>query len=161
MKGRNNTLHSLYGISQNPDTKDYIMVLQDEYCERCGEEYGEEYTDIYLKWCKPCQTDYLKNNFTNWSSGNEKIDNHIQKMQLKINDYDDTILEWISYNQFDNIKEINKNDFSTVFSAIWKDNSPLKYNRYKKLYKRNLKNQNQIVSLKCFKGITDEFFNEV
>ena len=134
------------------------MVLQDEYCEKCGEKY----TDINLKWCKPCQTDYLKNNFTNWSSGNEKIDNYIQKMQLKIDNYNDRILEWIPYNQFDNIKEINKNDFSTVFSAIWKD-SPLEYNIYEKLYKRNLKNQNQIVSLKCFNSqdITDEFFNEV
>ena len=132
------------------------MVIQDEYCEKCGEKY----TDLLNKWCKPCQTDYLKNNFTNWSSGNEKIDNYIQKMQLKIDKYNDTILEWIPHNQFDNIKEINKNDFSTVFSAIWKDD-PLKYNRYKKLYKRNLKNQNQIVSLKCFEDITDEFFNEV
>ena len=156
MKGRNDSVLPIYGISQNPDTKDYIMVLQDEYCEKCGEEF----TNICYKWCKPCQTDYLKNNFTNWSSGNEKIDNYIQEMQLKIDNNYDTILEWIPYNQFDNVKEINKNDFSTVFSAIWKD-GPLEYNRYKKLYKRNLKNQNQIVSLKCFEDITDEFFNKV
>src|SRR6185437_9948257 len=108
MKGRNDTLLPLYGISQNPDTKDYIMVLQDEYCEKCGEEY----TNIENRWCKLCQMDYLKNNFTNWSSGNEKIDNYIQEMQLKIDHHYDTILKWIPYNQFDNIKEINKNDFS-------------------------------------------------
>ena len=132
------------------------MVLQDEYCEKCGEEY----TNIENRWCKLCQMDYLKNNFTNWTSGNEKVDNYIQEKQLKISDYYYTILEWIPYNQFDNIKEINKNDFSAVFSAIWKD-SPLEYNSYKKLYKRNLKNQNQIVSLKCFEDITVEFFNEV
>ena len=43
----------IYGISQNPDTNDYILV---------------------------------QNNFT-WPSGNEKIDNFIQEMQLSINNY--------------------------------------------------------------------------
>ena len=39
-----------------------------ESCKKCGEEY----TEIY--WCKPCQIDNLKGNFTNWTSRNEKID---------------------------------------------------------------------------------------
>ena len=39
---------------------------------------------MYNKWCKPCQTDNLKENFTNWTSGNKKMDNFIQEMQLKI-----------------------------------------------------------------------------
>ncbi|CAB5187724.1 unnamed protein product [Rhizophagus irregularis] len=28
----------IYGISQNPDTKDYTLVLQDGYCEACVHE---------------------------------------------------------------------------------------------------------------------------
>ncbi|CAB5308936.1 unnamed protein product [Rhizophagus irregularis] len=64
-----------------------------------------------------------------WASGNEKIDNFIQEMQLKINKYNDTIFEWILYNQFDEIKEINKNDSITIYSAIWKD-GPLYNNQY-------------------------------
>ncbi|RIA86551.1 hypothetical protein C1645_829106 [Glomus cerebriforme] len=35
----------IYGIFQNPDTRDYIIVLKDEYCEKCGKRY----TDIYHK----------------------------------------------------------------------------------------------------------------
>ena len=79
-------------------------------------------------------------------------------MQLKIDNYLDIIVEWIPYNQFDNIKEINKDDFSTIFSAIWKD-GPLKYSdkklkRWSSTYKQ--------VALKCYsQNITDEFFNEV
>ncbi|CAB5396514.1 unnamed protein product [Rhizophagus irregularis] len=42
-------------------------------------------------------------------------------MQLKINDYDDIVLEWIPYNQFNEIKETGKNGLITVYSAIWKD----------------------------------------
>src|SRR5437016_2546512 len=96
------------------------MVIEDEYCEKCGKEY----TNIIkkYKWCQPCQINYLKKNFT---SGNEKIDNFIQEMQLKIDEYSDIIFEWIPYNQFNKIKEIGK-------GAIWKD-GPLYYSNYNKL----------------------------
>jgi hypothetical protein len=53
----------------------------------------------------------LKKNFTNWTSKNEKIDKFIQEMQLKINDYNDIIVEWIPYEQFNNIKKINKDGY--------------------------------------------------
>src|SRR6266496_6025418 len=152
-------IDNMYGLSQNPDTKDYIMVFDDDYyCEKCGEEY----TNMESRWCKPCQIDNLKKNFTNWTSENEKVDNFIQEMQLKINYNEDTIVEWIPYNQFDIIKKIGKDGFTTIYSAIWK-NGQLNYDEYKKSYKRNLKNQNQEVSLKCYNSqtITDEFFNEV
>ena len=57
------------------------MVLQNKYCENCGEKFiGRSYAKY--KWCKPCQ---LKENFTNWTSENEKVDNLIQKIQLSIN----------------------------------------------------------------------------
>ena len=137
------------------------MVLQDGYCEKCGEEYtNKDCIYIEKRWCKPCQISYLEKNFTNWTSGNEKVDDFIQEIQPKINNYYDIIVEWIPYNQFDNIKEIGKDGFFTVFSAIWK-NGQLNYNDYKKIYKRN---SNQKILLKCYtnsQNITDEFFNEV
>ncbi|GBC27957.2 kinase-like domain-containing protein [Rhizophagus irregularis DAOM 181602=DAOM 197198] len=83
----------LYGISQNPDTGDYI---------------------------------FIQNDYHTCISGNEKINNFIQNRQLKIINYNDIVLEWIPYNQFDEIKEIGKNGFITVYSAIWKD-GPLHY----------------------------------
>src|SRR5207248_2396237 len=100
--------------SQNPDTKDYIIVFQDKFCKKCGEEY----TSIRHNWCKPCQIDNLKGNFTNWTSGNEKINNFIQEMQLKINQYDDIVFEWIPYNQFSNIKEIGNNGKDSIIPNL-------------------------------------------
>src|SRR5687767_6324808 len=94
-------------------------------CKKCGEEY----TDIFLHWCKPCQMNNLKGNFTNWTSGNEKIDELIQEMQLKIDSSFDIIFEWIPYNQFSDIKEIGRGGFATVYSATWKD-GPLEYDEY-------------------------------
>ena len=81
-------LLKVYGISQNPDTKDYIIILQYEkgenykiQCENCGEKFiGRSYAKY--EWCKPCQ---LKENFTNWTSEHEKVDNLIQEIQLSIN----------------------------------------------------------------------------
>jgi hypothetical protein len=106
----------MYGISQNPDTGDFIFV--------------QSYTI----------------NLTNWISGNEKIDDFIQERQLKIKVHDDDIvLEWIPYNQFNEIKEIGKNGPATVYSAIWKD-GPLHKAYSSKNYTRD---SNKEVSLKC------------
>src|SRR5438046_1461297 len=135
----------------------YIMVFQDEYCEKCGEKY----TNVKYKWCEPCQMNYLKKNFTNWTSGNEEVDDFIQEKQPKINDYNDVIVEWIPYNQFNNIKEIRKDDFTTIYSAIWKD-GPLYYCFYKKEYVRKLGNKQ--VALKYLynsQNITNELLNKI
>ncbi|CAB5308949.1 unnamed protein product [Rhizophagus irregularis] len=118
-------IRDIYGISQNPNTNNYILVLA-------------------------------------WASGNKKIDNFIQEMQLKINDYDDIVFEWISYDsQLNNIKEIGKGGFSTVYSAIWKD-GPLEYDADKKIYTN--RDSNRVIVLKCLhdsQNITDKFLNEV
>src|SRR3954454_1042858 len=98
------------------------MSSQSNYvqCKKCGQY-------IYFKWCKSCQINDLKNNFTNWTSGNENIDNSIQEMQLKIDSPSDIVFEWVPYSQFNNIKEIgNDNGLVKIYSAIWKD-GPLKY----------------------------------
>ena len=81
-------------------------------------------------------------------------------MQLKINTQNDIVFEWIPYNQFDSIKEINKGDFATVYSALWKG-GPLQYDDNKREYTRK---SDRKVSLKCLhnsQNITDEFLNEV
>ena len=137
------------------------MVLHDRFCTRYCKKCGEEYTSIEYGWCKPCQIDNLKGNFTNWTSGNEKIDNFIQEMQLKIDKRSDIVFEWIPYNQFSDIKEMDRGDFATVYSAIWKD-GPLYY--YSEEYIRNTYNANYKVALKCLhnsQNITNESLNEV
>jgi hypothetical protein len=128
------------------------MVIENIYCEKCNQI-------LHDSWCKSCQLDYLKKNSINWTSGNKKIDELIQEMQLKINNKSDTIFEWIPYNQFNKIEEIGKGGFAIVYSAIWKD-GPL---FYKEKFRRT--SGNRKVALKCLhnssQNITDEFINEV
>ena len=120
----------MYGISQNPNTNDYILV----------------------------QNNFI--NLVNCLSGNEIIDDFIQEMQFKINDHDDIVFEWIPYNQFNNIKEIGKGGFATVYSANWK-NGILEYDADRKIYNRD---PNRVIALKCLhnsQNITNKFLNEV
>ncbi|EXX62249.1 Rad53p [Rhizophagus irregularis DAOM 197198w] len=145
---KDNIIFKTYGISQNPDTGNYIIVLQDKYYKEYGKSYCKQcigkYTDIENKWCKPCQINYLKNNFKYWTSKNRKIDDFIQEIQLKINDWDDLIFEWIPYNQFNDINEIYKSSYFTIYSAIWED-GPLCYDNKMELKRVSEKK----VTLKC------------
>ena len=138
------------------------MILEDEYFGKSCVKCGKIYTDMLFKWCKSCQINHLKDNFTNWTSGNEKIDNFIQETQLKIDKPNSIIFEWIPYNNFDNINEINKYDFCTIYSAIWKDGPPLQWNYQNENYGRMTYIEE--VVLKCFhnsQNVNDDFLNEV
>ncbi|UZO05279.1 uncharacterized protein OCT59_025637 [Rhizophagus irregularis] len=142
----------IYGISKNPDTNDYIIVLNNSYCKECGEIY----TKVQRKWCKPCQINNLELNLTNWTSGNKIIDEFIQEMQLKIEGYHNIIVEWIPYNQFNNVKKIGKDGFA---KAIWKDGL-LKYNEEERKYERK---PNKEVTLKCLnnsQNVISDLLNE-
>ena len=131
------------------------MVFQDIYCDKCNEEYA----NINYEWCKPCQINYLKKNFTNWTSGNEKVNGLIQEMQLKIEEHSDIIVEWIPYNQFGNIKEIKKDAFSTLYLAIWRD-GPLSYCLHKNEYERKTKHKKVALNyLHNSQNITNELLN--
>jgi hypothetical protein len=61
-------------------------------------------------------------NFTNWTSGNEVIDDLIQEHQSEYDGYG-KVFEWIPYSNLIDIKEIEKSDFSM---AVWKE-GPLNY----------------------------------
>ncbi|GES75063.1 kinase-like domain-containing protein [Rhizophagus clarus] len=116
-------IKKVYGLSKNPDiTKEYLIVFRNCFCKK-------------YEWCEPCKID----DFANWTSGNKKIDNYIQEMQLKIKTDVSKIFEWIPYNQFKNVTEISKSNSASIYSAIW-INSPLQYKR---------KKANKEVTLKC------------
>jgi hypothetical protein len=85
------------------------------------------------------------------------INNLIQDIQLKIDNSEYIIFEWIPYNQFSNIKEIGKGGFATIYSATWKD-GPLSYDGYE--YVRD-KKKIALKQLYNSKNITIEFLNEV
>jgi hypothetical protein len=122
----------VYGISQDQDTKDYVLVFNNAYFEMYCANCGKIYTNKQKKWCKPCQIRNLKNNCINENGRNKQINNLIQKMRLKISDPNDIVFEWIPYNQ---LEKIIKNHSLTLYLAIWK-NGPLYWNSKNKEYVR-------------------------
>ncbi|GBC42903.2 kinase-like domain-containing protein [Rhizophagus irregularis DAOM 181602=DAOM 197198] len=154
----------IYGMTQNPDTKDYILVLTNKYFDDYFKGYCVKCSIIYdnaqYKWCKKCQLDYFERNFI--SSRNDEIDDLIQNMQLKINDYKDIVFEWIPYNQFaqfNNIKGVGMG-LVNLYSAVWKD-GPLVYDTNTKKYERC---SNKLFTLKYFnntQNVINELSNEI
>src|SRR6266498_3083522 len=76
--------HVVYGITQNQETNNYMVVLND-ICEKCN--------------CI-CNTIHFQRNFEKWTSGNNNLDKFIQEAQLSVHDFTDKILEWIPHDRF-------------------------------------------------------------
>ena len=143
------------------------LILNEELKE-CYKNYGLCEKCKQLKndynWCQSCISEYLQQNFKNWTSGNHNIDEFIQKAQLKAMGYRQ-IIEWIEYDRFENVEYLAKGGFGTTYKAIWKDGYingwDSKNNQWKR-YKSNEKGL--IVALKCLhnsQDITVEFLREV
>src|SRR5688572_25819114 len=83
-------------------------------CENCQLEC------LATLFCEHCVQNYLKSKFSIWTSGNEVIDNLIQKCQMKIF-RTNSIIEWIPYNNIQNIKFLTRGGCSEIYTAIWSD----------------------------------------
>jgi hypothetical protein len=115
--------------SLTKDEKSYAVKILNEYfdyfnilynkgtkriCENCHDEC------LATLYCEHCIRNYLKENFSNWTSGNNDIDNLIQQCQIKALT-PDLIVEWIPYNNLQNIKYLTKGGCSEIYTADWID----------------------------------------
>src|SRR6266496_1882629 len=83
-------------------------------CENCKQEC------LATLYCEYCVQNCLKAKFSNWTSGNDDIDNLIQKCQMETT-RPNRIVEWIPYNNLENIKYLTKGGFSEIYTASWID----------------------------------------
>jgi hypothetical protein len=112
--------------------------------------------------CKECKhICYVKNfqqNFKNWTSGNNNIDEFIRDIQLSAHKDVREALEWIPNNKFNNVKCITKNRYI----ANWIDGNIINWDNSIQDWKRE--GQNMIVELEVLnnpKNITLEFIDKV
>ncbi|GBC07456.1 hypothetical protein RclHR1_07490001 [Rhizophagus clarus] len=115
-------------------TSDSYNVINNEgakrICENCQEEC------LAKSYCEQCIRNYLEQNFSNWTSDNNNIDNLIQACQLKTSD-PEMIVEWIPYNNLENIKYLTKGGFSEIYIADWIDGSYIKWDNQEQQLIRN------------------------
>jgi hypothetical protein len=81
-------------------------------------------------------------------------------MQFKIDGHNNVIFEWIPYNQFNEIKEIGKNNNTAIYSAIWK-NGPLHYDSYYDKYTRCSNKEVALKYLHNLQNSVESLINEV
>ncbi|CAB4403342.1 unnamed protein product [Rhizophagus irregularis] len=83
-------------------------------CENCNQKC------LATLYCEYCVQYYLKVNFSNWTSGNNDIDNLIKNCQMKTL-IPSIIIEWIPYNNLQNIEYLTRGGFSEIYTADWID----------------------------------------
>ena|SRR5581483_10748111 len=76
-------------------------------CEECTGSRTEH------DWCQYCNSEHFQNRFENWSSGIKELDSFIQQAQLKAVNAR-SVLEWIEYQEFTNIKHLADGGNSSV-----------------------------------------------
>ncbi|GBB97826.1 hypothetical protein RclHR1_03080015 [Rhizophagus clarus] len=135
-------INNTCGITQHPETKNYMMVLNNNICKKCN----------YV-----CNAMHFQQNFENWTSGNKDIDKFIQDTQLSAHHNAKIALEWIPYDRL-----IAKEESGKMYSANWIDGNISFWDHINQNWKRI--NHNMIVILKnlnYLKNILMEFTDEI
>ena len=108
----------LEAIRYSTKDMDYYKLLRNEgtkrICENCQEEC------LATLYCEYCVRNHLKSKFSNWTSGNNNIDNLIQECQIKTL-HPQKIVEWVPYDDLQNIEYLTKGGFSEIYTADWID----------------------------------------
>ncbi|GBC22549.1 kinase-like domain-containing protein [Rhizophagus irregularis DAOM 181602=DAOM 197198] len=123
-------------------------------CENCNQEC------LATLYCEYCVRNYLQENFPNWTSGNDDIDNLIQECQMKSLEPKD-IVEWIPYSNLENIEYLTKGGFSEIYSAVWINGRYEEWDSEKKQLKRR---GNHVIVLKKLENVrsaNQSWFEEV
>src|SRR5947199_4322494 len=76
--------------------------------------------DIGKLWCKECVPSCI---IEGWTSGNSEIDNFIKGTIYNARNHLNCplFLEWVSFDRFEDIKQIGEGGFAKVYSAKWID----------------------------------------
>jgi hypothetical protein len=112
------------------------------------------------KWCQPCNAKRFKDNFKNWTSGNNDIDEFIQQSQLNAV-HVSTNLEWISFENFRDITYITRGGFGKIYSAEWHEGRILSWDIENQKWERRGGIKVALKSLDNSSCISTEFLNEV
>ncbi|RGB26478.1 kinase-like domain-containing protein [Rhizophagus diaphanus] len=83
-------------------------------CGECNEPGTGEF------WCQPCNAKRFRENFKNWTSENEAIDEFIQQSQLSAIHHT-KCLEWIPFENFKKVTYISEGNHGKLYSAEWSD----------------------------------------
>src|ERR1051325_2424428 len=115
-------------------------------CENCSQQC------LATLYCEYCVRNYLKANFSNWTSGNDDIDNLIQTCQMEAL-IPSKIVEWIPYDNLQNIKYLTEGGFSKIYTASWINGSYWEWDSKKHKLIRQIEGGVRYVILKRLENV--------
>ena len=123
-------------------------------CDKCQ---TTRYSDKFCEWCISL---HLQSLFNTWTSGNKIIDDFIHKCQI-LSALPNSILEWIPFDQFYDVKYLTKGGFSTIYTATWTRGYLCDYDENKKEFIYFGDQRVVLKSLNNSSNPGEAFFNEV
>jgi hypothetical protein len=137
---------------------DYYKIQFNEgtkrICENCHDKC------LATLYCEHCVQNYLKANFSNWTSGNNDIDNLIQQCQMETL-RPNKIVEWIPYNKLQNIEYLTKGGCSEIYAADWIDGRYEEWDSKEKKLKRYGEHDVILKKLENVESANRSWFEEV
>ena len=112
------------------------------------------------RWCKPCNAKRFTENFKTWTSGNKDIDEFIQQSQLNAV-YCTKYLEWIPFENFQDVTYITRGGFGKIYSADWPEGDILCWDIENQEWGRDTNEKVALKSLDNSSDISTDFLNEV
>ena len=123
-------------------------------CENCNQEC------LAILYCEHCVRNYLKAKFLKWTSGNNDVDNLIQQCQMETS-RPDRIVEWIPYNNLQNIKYLTKGGRSEIYTAVRTDGRYEEWDNKVKQLKRYGRHKVVLKKLENVESANRSWFEEV
>ena len=124
-------------------------------CENCNQKC------LATLYCEYCVQNYLKSKFSDWTSGNNDIDNLIKKCQSETL-MPNTVVEWIPYDKLQNIEYLTKGGFSEIYTASWIDGGYEEWDSNKQQLIRPRRNYNVVLKkLENVESASQSWFEEV
>ncbi|RIA81979.1 kinase-like domain-containing protein [Glomus cerebriforme] len=136
-----------YSSEEEPDV-DYL-------CPKCTNPR------INDRWCKHCESKRLSEEFQNWTSNNEILDEFIRDTQRNATKNQDYLV-WIDYDKLEGITYLDRGGFSDVYYGVWVDGPERKF--VKDEGGNWILQAKTPVALKCLHNsekLTLEFLNEL
>jgi hypothetical protein len=87
------------------------MSSPSKECITCGKNKSSEF-------CTNCEHQRFRDNFRNWTSENELIDDLIKNVQLS-SSCSEEYIEWIPFSDFEFVKYHGRGRHSTIYTALW------------------------------------------
>ena len=123
-------------------------------CDKCK---TMRYSDKFCEWCISL---HLQSLFNTWTSGNKIIDDFIHKCQIQ-SSLPNHILEWIPFEEFENVEKLTEGGFSTIYTATWTRGIIIDYDENKREFNYYGVHDVVLKSLNNSSNLGKAFFNKV